>query len=73
MSHRNKKPALGFESMIGKEVEIQTWQKSEGFVAFRGELWSAESNDCLRPGDRAVIEKTDGLKLKIKSRKEEKA
>ena len=73
MSHRKKKPALGFESMIGKEVQVKMWQKSEGFVAFKGELWSAESDDCLRQGDRAVIERTDGLKLKIKSRKEDKA
>jgi len=73
VSHRKKKPAVGFESMIGEEVEIKTWQKREGLVAFKAELWSAQSDDYLRSGDRAVIEKTDGLKLKITSRKRDKA
>jgi membrane-bound ClpP family serine protease len=73
LTRREKKPAVGFESMIGEEVEVKTWREGEGVVVFKGELWTAESQDYLGPGSRAVIERTDGLRLRVTRGKDEKA
>lgn len=67
--HRKKKSVVGVESMIGKEVEVTTWENLEGQVFFRGVLWSAGSDDCLKPGEKAVIEETNGLIIKVKRRR----
>ena len=63
---RKRKPLCGIESMVGKEVRIQKWQKKSGWVYLNGELWRASGEDYLSPGDRAVIEKVEGLLLKVK-------
>lgn len=67
--HRKKKSVVGAESMIGEEVEVTTWENLEGQVSFRGVLWSAASDDCLTPGEKAVIEETNGLALRVKRRR----
>jgi len=64
--HRKKKPLVGVESMIGEQVEVRRWENLEGQVSFRGVLWSAESDACLTPGEKAVIEEANGLMLRIK-------
>jgi membrane-bound ClpP family serine protease len=71
--HRKKKPVFGVESMIGEDVEVRTWENLEGQVSFRGVLWTASSDDCLTPGDTAVIEEANGLMLRIKRTRPTKA
>jgi len=63
---RKRKPLCGIESMVGKEVMVQKWQKNSGWVYLNGELWKASGDDHLSPGDRAVIEKVEGLLLRVK-------
>jgi membrane-bound serine protease (ClpP class) len=63
---RNRKPLTGIESMVGKEVKVVTWQDTKGMVFINGELWKAVSDDLLLPGDKATIEKIDGLLLMVK-------
>jgi membrane-bound ClpP family serine protease len=63
---RKRKPLCGIENMIGKEVKIQKWQDTNGMVFINGELWKATSDHQLLPGDNAIIEKVDGLKLRIR-------
>ena len=63
---RKRKPLSGIESMVGKEVMVQKWQKKSGWVYLNGELWKASGDDHLSPGDRAVIEKVEGLLLRVK-------
>jgi membrane protein implicated in regulation of membrane protease activity len=52
--------------MVGKEVKVKKWQNTYGVVFIDGELWKATSNDPLYPGDKAIIEKVDGLMLHVK-------
>ena len=63
---RKRKPLCGIESMIGKEVMVQKWQKKSGWVYLNGELWRASGDEHLSPGERAVIEKVEGLLLRVK-------
>ena len=63
---RKRKPLCGIESMLGKEVMVKKWQKKTGWVYLNGELWRASSDDHLSPGDRVVIEKVEGLLLRVK-------
>lgn len=62
---RNRKPLIGIESMVGKEVKVEKWQDKDGMVIINGELWKATSDDPLLPGDNATIEKVDGLLLRV--------
>jgi membrane-bound ClpP family serine protease len=71
--HGKRKPLVGMESMIGREVEVATWENLDGQVSFRGVLWTASSDDCLTPGETAVIEEANGLILRIKRSRPTKA
>lgn len=64
---RNRKPLVGIESMVGKEVKVIKWQFTYGIVFFNGEIWKATSNSKLLPGDKAIIDKIDGLLLTVMS------
>jgi len=66
---RNRKSLCGNEGMLGKMVEVRSWQDGEGRVLVDGELWNAASDDHLQPGDRAIVQRVDGLVLKIASSK----
>ena len=68
---RNRKPLSGIESMVGKEAKVVKWQEANGMVFINGELWKATSDDPLLPGDKATIEKVDGLLLKVNHRKDD--
>jgi len=64
---RNKASLCGNEGMLGRMVQVKSWQGGEGRVVVGGELWNAVSDDHLKPGDRAIVQKVDGLVLKIVS------
>jgi membrane protein implicated in regulation of membrane protease activity len=64
---RNRKSFCGIEGMLGKMVEVRSWQDGEGRVLVDGESWNAASDDHLQPGDRAVVQRINGLVLKIAS------
>jgi membrane-bound ClpP family serine protease len=66
---RKKKSFCGKEGMLGKSVEVRSWEGAEGRVAVEGELWKAVSNDHLQPGVTAVVQEVDGLVLKIAASK----
>jgi len=62
---RNRKPLSGIESMVGKEIKVEKWRDTNGMVFINGELWKATSDHQLLPGDKAIIEKVDGLILRV--------
>ncbi len=64
---RNRKSPCGTEGMLGKMVQVRSWQDGEGRVFIEGELWNASSDDHLQPGDKAVVQEVQGLVLKIAS------
>jgi membrane-bound ClpP family serine protease len=63
---RKKRSVTGPEGLLGKTVEVKHWADEEGRVLVRGELWKAVSKDPLTEGDKAVVEKVDGLTLIVK-------
>jgi membrane-bound ClpP family serine protease len=54
--------------MVGKEVKVKKWQGKNGIIYFNGGLWKATSSGPLLPGDKAIIEKVDGLLVSVKPR-----
>jgi membrane protein implicated in regulation of membrane protease activity len=62
---RGRQSCCGKEGMVGKTVEVRSWNGEEGRVQVGGECWKAISGDHLQPGDTAVVQKVDGLVLKI--------
>jgi membrane-bound serine protease (ClpP class) len=68
---RNRKPLVGIESMVGEEVKVEKWQGTKGIVFINGELWKATSDGPLLSGDKAIIDKVDGLLLRVKPRNDD--
>ena len=62
---RNRRSRCGVEGMLDKVVEVKEWRDGEGRVLVDGELWKAISIDPLRPGDKAVVQRVNGLVLRI--------
>lgn len=62
---RKKRSVCGSTGMLGKVGEIKCWQESEGQIFVNGELWRAVSQFPLSAGDRAVIQKVNGLTLSV--------
>ncbi|MBN1545920.1 MAG: hypothetical protein JW902_04600 [Syntrophaceae bacterium] len=62
---RKRKSVCGTSGMLGKEAEVKQWQKNEGKVFLKGELWNAVSEVPLLPGDRVVIQNVDGLTVSV--------
>lgn len=65
------KVKTGKEGLIGEEGVAKTDVAPEGKVMIQGELWSARSEEPIKQGEKVVVERVEGLVLKIK-RKEEK-
>ena len=63
-------PDAGLKGMPDKVVEVKKWRDGEGRVLVDGELWNAASDDHLQPGDRAIVQKVDGMVLKIASKRD---
>lgn len=61
-------PKDGFKSLIGAEAMVVSMvNKSYGqyLVKAGHELWTARSNEPLRPGERVEVTATDGIKLVV--------
>jgi membrane protein implicated in regulation of membrane protease activity len=65
LAKRKQKSHCGTEALVGKVVEVRSWRGEEGRVIVDGELWSASGCDHLKPGDKAYVQKVEGLVLII--------
>ncbi len=63
--NRKRRSVCGAENMVGKVVEVKNWQRTEGRVFINGELWMAVSDVPLSPGDKAIVDKVEGLILRL--------
>ena len=63
--NRKRKSVCGAEGMIGKVVDVREWDKTEGRVFVNGEFWRAASTVPFVEGDRAIIERVEGLTLRV--------
>ena len=63
---RRKRGSIsGEEGMVGKEVQVREWNRTEGQVSVNAELWRAVSDVPLLKGDKAVIHNVEGLTLRV--------
>ncbi|MFC2165237.1 NfeD family protein [Acidobacteriota bacterium] len=61
-----KKQALtGSAGLIGEIAEVKKWHDFKGKVFVHGEIWWAESDVTLKPGDRVVVKNVERLTLKV--------
>ncbi len=66
ISAHRKQAKTGREELIGKTATVKVALNPEGTVFFKGERWSAISEDGLvKPGEEVVIKKLDGLTLYV--------
>lgn len=63
---KSRRSPTGESGMIGQVAEVKEWAGNKGKVFVHGELWQAESNVLLKPGDKAHVLSIEGLKLKVK-------
>jgi len=62
-AHR-RQATTGKEELIGKTAVVRTALEPEGTVFFKGEGWSAVSEEGrVKAGEEVIITKVDGLKL----------
>jgi membrane-bound serine protease (ClpP class) len=70
---QRRKLSAGIEEMIGKEAVVRTTLNPKGTVLAEGELWTAIAEDStIEPGEEVIITKTEGLKLWVIKKSEEK-
>jgi len=62
---KKKKAVTGSSGLVGEIAEVKKWHESEGKVFVHGEIWWAECDVTLKPGDRAVVTGVQGLTLKV--------
>jgi membrane-bound serine protease (ClpP class) len=58
---RRAPAAVGPEQIIGREGIA----RDDGYVLVQGELWRAQSDDPLAPGERVRVDALDGLTLDV--------
>jgi membrane-bound serine protease (ClpP class) len=65
---KKKKAVTGPSGLIGETAEVKDWHQFQGKVFVHGELWWAECDVPLKPGDRVVVEGVERLTLKVAPR-----
>ncbi len=61
---RRKKSSVG--EVVGEIGEVLEFSNGRGFARVRGEIWSIESDDELKRGDKVEVLERRGLKLKVR-------
>ena len=71
----HRQPTTGREEFMGKTATVKVALNPEGTVLFKGERWTAISDEGnIKPGEEVVITKYEDLKLRVhrKAKKEVK-
>jgi len=63
---RLKKPTTGIEGLVGRIGVAESDFRPDGQVAVYGEIWSAESEDKIKKGDKVEVMKVDKLRLTVR-------
>jgi membrane-bound serine protease (ClpP class) len=62
---RRNKITTGIEGLIGEVGTAQTVLAPRGKVFVHGEIWDAVATTAVPAGDKIVVQKVDGLQLKV--------
>jgi membrane-bound serine protease (ClpP class) len=63
---RLKRPTTGIEGLLGRVGVAESDLRPEGQVTVHGEIWSAESEDKIKKGDKVEVVSVDKLRLTVK-------
>ena len=63
---RANKVVTGAEGLVGEVAVAQTALAPAGKVFVHGEIWDAVASENVSPGEKIVVQKVDGLELKVK-------
>jgi membrane-bound serine protease (ClpP class) len=63
---RANKVVTGAEGLVGEVAVAQTTLAPAGKVFIHGEIWDAVASENVSPGEKIVVQKVDGLELKVK-------
>jgi membrane-bound serine protease (ClpP class) len=67
---RNKltRPSAGQEALVGVHAVVKEpiAAGGEGLVLLTGELWRAQAQEAMAPGENVVVERVDGLKVFVR-------
>jgi membrane-bound ClpP family serine protease len=66
ITNKQRRSPTGESGMTGLVAEVKEWEGTKGKVFVRGELWQAEGDDSLQPGDEAVVQSVKRLRLIVK-------
>jgi membrane protein implicated in regulation of membrane protease activity len=58
-------PIMGRKVMVGEGAKVVKMEGDEMEVDYRGEIWKAVSAQPLHTGQQVVIEKVEGLTLRV--------
>jgi len=62
----HRQVTTGGEGLIGQLAEVKEKIDPEGMVYVSGSLWKAFSDETLEVGEKAVVERVNGMKVKVK-------
>jgi membrane-bound serine protease (ClpP class) len=63
---RRKKSRFGPGRILGETGIVKEWREKEGYVFVDGELWKAISGVALKRDDKVIIQKMEGLTVKVR-------
>ncbi len=63
---RLRRPTTGIEGLVGRIGVAESDFRTDGRVAVYGEIWTAESEDKIKNGDKVEVIKVDKLRLVVK-------
>jgi len=68
---RRNKVVTGIEGLVGETGIAQTALTPAGKVFVHGEIWDAVSAGGIAPGEKVVVERVEGMQLRVASAKAE--
>lgn len=66
ITKKQRRSPSGESGMIDQMAEVKEWNGNKGRVFVHGELWNAQSDVPLNPGDEVVIQSVERLMLTVK-------
>ncbi|HWO43063.1 MAG TPA: nodulation protein NfeD [Candidatus Eisenbacteria bacterium] len=66
MRSQARKPLMGTAGFVGETGEVIERIAPLGKIRIHGEIWSAESGETLEIGEKATVQKVEGLRLSVR-------
>jgi membrane protein implicated in regulation of membrane protease activity len=64
---RRRRAKVGVETLVGRQATVVLPCLPDGQVRLDGELWQARCEEGARTGEAVVVERVDGLTLRVRT------